>query len=71
MNLPKALRRWGAKPRHCRAGAPAHLRFRASANYLLSPADPSSLSAGGINHGPLRQQDALKRLKEVETMKTR
>ncbi len=28
----------------------------------------SSLNASGINYGMLRQQDALKRLKEMETM---
>ncbi|VTR91250.1 arylsulfatase : Uncharacterized protein OS=Bradyrhizobium japonicum SEMIA 5079 GN=BJS_03493 PE=4 SV=1: Sulfatase [Gemmata massiliana] len=31
----------------------------------------SSLNAGGINYGMLRQQDALKRLKEVEGLKPR
>jgi arylsulfatase len=31
----------------------------------------SSLNAGGINYGLLRQQDALKRLKELEGLKPR
>jgi arylsulfatase len=31
----------------------------------------SSLNASGINYGLLRQQDALKRLKELESLKPR
>jgi arylsulfatase len=38
------------------------------ADFDKFPQSGSTLNAGGINYGLLRQQDAMKRLREVESM---